>query len=318
MAYSLKPGDGTLQEGLRRIAVDQISSAIAEIGDASLGRDETVHQVRKRCKKLRGLIRLARPGFEGYKAENAAFREAARRLSGLRDADVLIETYDKLMERQDGGIDRPAFGQIRRRLSLRRKALVAEERIDAGFDAVRGEMETALARAKAWKVGGEGFDVAVEGMAKTYGRARKAMRKARKARSDAAMHDWRKRVKYHRYHAQILKRIFPGPMEAHAEAADRLGDLLGDHHDLAVFGAVLRADPRAFGEKATVRQAQELVAEAKQALEADAFALGARLFAEKTKRIASRWEDWWDVWRDEAARGRGSAGKAARGARGRD
>jgi CHAD domain-containing protein len=92
MACSLKAGDASLQDGVRRIAVEQISAMLGEIDDASLGRDETVHQLRKRCKKLRGLVRLVRPGFEDDRSENATFRDAARGLSALRDADVLIET----------------------------------------------------------------------------------------------------------------------------------------------------------------------------------------------------------------------------------
>lgn len=296
MAYSLKLEDTSLQGGVRRIATDQIRTAIEEIDDPSLDRDATIHQVRKRCKKLRGLVRLVRPGFEGYAAENARYRDAARRLSGLRDADVLIETYDKLVDHFDAEIDRRAFGQIRRRLTLRRKSLLEEDRSEEELDAFRSGMERALADARNWTIGDGGFGIAIDGMEKTYKRARKAMQGAGKRRSDEAMHDWRKRVKYHRFHAELLRHVWLEPMNAHADAADELGDILGDHHDLAVFAQVLRADPDAFGSETTIEAALGLVNRRKRALEDRAFGIGSRLFAEKPKRIAGRWAAYRKAW----------------------
>ncbi len=85
MAYRIKKGDKSVQAGLRRIADEQIGRALGEIDDDDLDFAEKVHQVRKRCKKLRGLIRLVRPAFDDYSAENGAFRDAAQMLSGVRD-----------------------------------------------------------------------------------------------------------------------------------------------------------------------------------------------------------------------------------------
>jgi CHAD domain len=66
-------------------------------------------------------------------------------------------------------------------------------------------MQRALGRTKDWTVKGDAPGLAAGGIGLTYKRARKAMRVARKRGSDEVMHEWRKRVKYHRYHAQILR-----------------------------------------------------------------------------------------------------------------
>ena len=97
MAYRFKRGNSSVEAGVRRIATEEIDGAIDEIDDNGLELHETVHQVRKRCKKLRGLIRVVRPAFDDYQDENAAFREAARALSYVRDTEALIETYDDLV-----------------------------------------------------------------------------------------------------------------------------------------------------------------------------------------------------------------------------
>ncbi len=119
MSYRIAPSKN-LGEEIRRVAGEQVSKAMAELDNADLDRDKVVHQVRKRCKKLRGLLRLVRPGMEAtYANENAAFRDAARLLSSLRDAKTLIGTYDDLMDQFHSQIDRQAFGSIRATLTRR-------------------------------------------------------------------------------------------------------------------------------------------------------------------------------------------------------
>ncbi len=80
MAYRFEQGAGSVEANLRKIAASQINRAIAEIDDPDLEPHKTVHQVRKRCKKLRGLVRLVRDAFDAYKVENVSFRDAAAQL----------------------------------------------------------------------------------------------------------------------------------------------------------------------------------------------------------------------------------------------
>ena len=71
MAFQIL-ADESVEEAVQRIVREQIDKAIDEINDRELDRHETVHQVRKRCKKIRGLIRLVRPQLEDtYDRENA-------------------------------------------------------------------------------------------------------------------------------------------------------------------------------------------------------------------------------------------------------
>src|SRR5687768_12412723 len=60
--------------------------------------DEQIHTARKRLKRARADLRLLRDaiGKTAYARENAALRDAARPLSGVRDTRVLIETCETL------------------------------------------------------------------------------------------------------------------------------------------------------------------------------------------------------------------------------
>ena len=59
MAYRLKRKE-TVVDGIRRIAHQQLARAAAELVDESLEPAAQIHQVRKRLKKLRALLRLVR------------------------------------------------------------------------------------------------------------------------------------------------------------------------------------------------------------------------------------------------------------------
>lgn len=301
MAYRFRRGDESVQHGLRRIAADQIDKAIAEVDDRGMGAAATVHQLRKRCKKLRGLIRLVRPAFGDYGEENALFRDAAAGLSGLRDMDAQIETYDALLDSCDGNLDRRTFAPVRRRLTLRRKRIVAAQDLDASLAAFRARMVAAKERAAHWTLDADGFDAVAGGLRKTYARAGKAMAKAGDKPTAENFHEWRKRAKYHWYHTRLLAPVWPGPMTAHRDAAKRLGDMLGEHHDLAVFRDTIAGNPgdSAAGETADALFA--LIERRQAALADDAFRLGARLLAEPGKPLARRWESYWKTWRAECA-----------------
>ena len=296
MAYRIKAGDDDVQAAVRRIAVEQIDRALEEADDPALGFEATVHQVRKRCKKLRGLARLVRPALKGYGRENRAFRDAARLLSDIRDADSLIETYDALTARFDATVDRRAFGPIRARLTQGARAVRHDADTDAALAGFRAAMAAARDRARRWRLDEDGFDAIAGGVGKTYKRARKAMQAAWAEPTDAAMHAWRKRVKYHWYHVRLLEEMNPEMMRPRAKAADDLGDLLGDHHDLAVLEARLAevevgpgTDLGAFG---------ALLARRKAELAEEAFALGRLLLAERRKALVKRWGGYWAAWQE--------------------
>ncbi len=110
---------------------------------------EAVHDVRKGFKKVRAALRLAREelGDETYRAENYAFRDAARPLTEVRDAQMLVETFDKLTKALAGEVDAPAIAKVRDALGRPREGSDGA-RAETGQGARRGEgVRGALARA---------------------------------------------------------------------------------------------------------------------------------------------------------------------------
>lgn len=301
MGYRFRRGE-SVEDGLRRIATGQIDKALAEVDDPDLDSHETVHQVRKRCKKLRGLVRLVRPVFPDYRRVNALFRDAAGELSFIRDAHAVIATLDNLLEHFDGVVEAQAFESIRRELIDRRDQTDADrESIERRLSAFRDTLAESRPDAECWVLkAGDGQAVA-GGAGKTYRRARKAMADARDEPSTAVLHEWRKRVKYHWYHARLLANCWPKVIKPWATQVSRLADLLGDEHDLAVLHAMLLEHPGRYGDRKTLQAFTGLIERRRAELRASAFRLGSFVLFEKPKQLERRIRVYFDAWQAPAA-----------------
>src|ERR1041384_5148276 len=98
MCFTLDPGE-PIPEAVEKPAAKQLTKIWDALsGQSGVDPDEATHDARKRTKKLRALLRLVRPelGDDVYRRENRALRDASRRLSGVRDAWVLVEALDDL------------------------------------------------------------------------------------------------------------------------------------------------------------------------------------------------------------------------------
>ncbi len=276
MAYRLDL-TATPAAALRAAALEQIQDAIDQLraGDDPV---TAVHEARKDLKKVRSLLRLARTGMETKRrrAVNGELRDIAAGLAGARDADVMVATVAALCERFAGRLPARTFTTVRQRFAR----MAASTAYDAGVIAALEAQRDAVAD---WPLGDP--DLA-EGATIAYARGRDERRAARKDPSVEQLHEWRKRVKDLWYHARLLGEAWPGVFTALADEAHALSDLLGDDHDLGVLVERFTEQewPASVDGEAFVALCQRRRAE----LQADAFTLGARLYAEKPKAFRAR------------------------------
>lgn len=296
MSYRLLPEE-PVEAGVRRVAFEQIDSALAEIADESLSTEKTVHQVRKRCKKLRGLLRLVRPalGSSTYSRENAAFRDLASSLSGARDAAVMVEAHQGMMHEEATELEQRTFASVGRALD----AVMADgsngSDVEAQIRCFEAGIREARERVHDWELDEDGFDAVEGGLRKTYSRARKAFSEARQDKTPEALHEWRKRVKYHTYHLRLLRGLWPAVIECWRSEGETLGKLLGATHDLDVLRETIANDPDRYGSEEERVLYFRLLDREREKLVAQAVPLGARLFAEKPKAYCKRMERYWDT-----------------------
>ena len=274
---------------VRRIAGEQIDAALVEAKAENQDIEATVHGLRRRCKKLRGLVRLVGPDLEDARRENAAFRDAAASLAAARDAAVMVETFDGLLE-----FDRQRETQIGRIDAEEISDFLGEQAKGSGqgsqepFSDFVELFTDAGERARKWDVDGRGFDALGDGFEITYKLMRRRMSGAENEKSPEHFHEWRKYVKYHGHHISLLKRTAPALLKARVEALVELGDVLGDHHNLAVLSETLKDRP-------TAAAVHDVVAAQQDQLADNAFALGRQLAAEKPSAIRRRFQAYWEL-----------------------
>jgi CHAD domain-containing protein len=300
MSFRLLPG-APFGEDIRRIAVELIDGAVAESGERPTPYPERIHSIRKRCKKLRALVRLVRPCLQDrYLLENEYFRDVAKVLAPLRDVHATVAAYDAVVDHFDGERDRAAFGPLRRHLLRRaRHRIGIEERLAD----VRNRMEAARERVAAWPLDDAATpEVWRAGFERTYRRARAVLAAAYQEPSSDRFHEWRKSVKYHWYHVRLLSPLWDAAFDVRAETANVLGELLGLHHDMAVLRDKLTGLGAASGDGSSVDSFLALVDRHQAHVEAAARPLGMRLFAEKASRIGARCEKYWAAWQQELQR----------------
>ncbi|MCE2448748.1 MAG: CHAD domain-containing protein [Candidatus Latescibacteria bacterium] len=300
MEYRLKQGE-RVPAGVRRMAAGQLDKALVHLGCQDGERDKHIHEARKATKRLRALVRLVRGdlGDEVYALENQCYQGAGQRLSGLRDATVLVETLDRLVESLGKDVPKSRFAQVRSWLVERRdRAYGQVDSIDRAVQEVIAELAPARERLEHWNLQRQGWGGIRVGVQRIYARGRRDF-------AAAYAHDWRKQVKYLWYHTQILENIWPSVMQAWAEELDQLGELLGQDHDLAVLRTTVLAEfPRA-GVTATLLALERRIGEVRARKQSEARLLGERIYLERPSEFTRRLRGYWRVWQVEQFAGHG-------------
>jgi CHAD domain-containing protein len=266
----------------------QIDRAIDEIEDPRLPPAKTVHQVRKRCKKLRALLRLAAPALgDHYGLEQIWYRDTARHLAGLRDAEQARQALSGLAS-HSADLGPAITGASQAELDAQAVAALQD---------CAARLREGRARVADWPLDQASFkgDL-LRGFRRTYARGRKRLWLAVADTRPETLHQWRKSVKYHGYQLKLLRAAWPGMMTARYREVARLGEYLGDDHDLFVLAQRLCED-----QQNAATQAQLARLRKRQAvLRHKALQLGRRVYAERPRDFARRLKRYWKVARARA------------------
>ncbi|MBN7797667.1 CHAD domain-containing protein [Parahaliea mediterranea] len=281
MAFALKPHRNAAKE-VRRIARQQVDRGLGEIGDDTLSAETAVHQVRKRCKKMRALLRLVADELgDEYALENRWYRDTARLLSDIRDTQQAARTRQSLAGADAGEGVSTSAADIRAREALAQCA----DRLREGRE-----------RIARWPLQSRGFEILRPGLLRMYRRGKRQMKTLRRGSEPGDFHQWRKVVKYHGYHLKLLRPLWPAVLRTHYREAARLGELLGDEHDLLVLARRLELEAADSTEDGREQALAELYRRSR-ALRSEALRLGARVYAEKPGLLGRRLREYWRLGR---------------------
>jgi len=198
------------------------------------------HGARKKIKAIRAHLRLLRTelGEDRYEFENQFLRDTGRLLSSRRDALVIGQTCDALVE-QTPGLREPDLTKIREAVAAYQHRLVGKLAASRLSDEAARRLQTAVHR---W----QNLDSAIhdkkavkKGLKKTYRAGEKRREVTMREPRPENFHEWRKAVKYLRHQVELLEEN-RGKARL-AARLKKLGDLLGEDHDYFVVEAILKS-----------------------------------------------------------------------------
>jgi CHAD domain-containing protein len=245
-----------------------------------------VHEARKAIKRMRAFARLLRYelGEREFERVNSSLRAAGQRLASARDAEVRLATLRHLIAKHPKALALDGIERLREQLEY--------EREQAGEPANTGEVLVDVANMRDhlahWNLVDHNFDTLAPGLQRIYrqGRRRYARVKRAHARNPEDIHDWRKRVKGLYYALDMLG----GTNAKQTRRSERLGEVLGEEHDLWMLAGYVEQRPHAFGDDIAARKTLLELAERRRArLRTRALRMGARLYERKpgdfTRRV---------------------------------
>ena len=305
MAFQLKAkesvGDGLTRNVKRELEkVQDLLGAKVKPHELGAWENEAVHETRKCFKKIRAALRLVREEFgdDVYHEQNWFFRDAARPLTEVRDAEMLVETFDKLARQLAAPIEPGAVAKVRAALLAHQqdvtRRVLGEDRALAG---VKAAATRALTSVSEWRIDADGWAALEGGLRRVYRTGRRALARAAEDPSVANLHEWRKQAKYLWHELQLLESAWTGSEPELGDQVHELSRLLGDDHDLAVLRQTLAADPLTYGGHRVLKDMFAVVDRQRQELERQAFALDRQLYKDPPRVFTSRIEGYWKAWR---------------------
>jgi CHAD domain-containing protein len=255
----------------------------------SVDSSELVHEARKTVKRMRALARMLRYqlGESEFRRANSLLRTAGRRLAGARDVEVRLATLEGLTARHPKALSAEGVERLRDRLISERErssqAVSPREVLDDIAD-MRRELAS-------WNLADPDLSALAPGLRRIYreGRHRYARVEHERALDPEHLHDWRKRVKALYYALDMIGASKVNGVRRAARRANRLGDVLGEEHDLGMLCAYVEGHREVFGPDDAARtELLKRIERRRKRLRKRALELGARLYRRRAGSFTRR------------------------------
>ena len=271
MKFALK-SDERLGSGLRRIARKVLRAGIDELRDNRRAGD-AIHAARKSVKKVRALVALAETrGDRRMRDADKRLRRAGHRLSAVRDARAIADSFDRICDRFPHATRRrTAIARaLRKRVRECEQAAVAA---DLAADVARA-LRAARRRLGRSELDAAGQATVAAGVERAYRRSCRAFKKAEARQRVDDLHRWRRRVKTLWYQLRLLRSRWPSPRLV--SALGKIEEWLGEDHNVALLRERL-AEDNALGDAAADGEFDRACERYAGELRRKAIALGTRI-----------------------------------------
>jgi CHAD domain-containing protein len=284
----------TIHKAVARFGKNCVKTVLDDPGDDEF---ESIHCARKQIKRMRAVLRLVRSEISQseYKRRKERLREAAEYLAPARDAYIQTQTFEHLTRTRPTvrapGLEAALQRECRKQMQQFYKRDLWKE--------VTGMLEKEAGSFVDLRFKHLGWAAIQPGIKKSYMAAQKARDVATAAPTAANLHEWRKSVKDLWYNISLLEPIQPEQMGALAQELERLGDLLGDHHDCQVLRSTVIKKAIKKELKSEVDTLLLLIEPRQRELCGQSLKLGTRLLQEEPAEFCARLHHYWKRWKQK-------------------
>jgi CHAD domain-containing protein len=305
MSFRLRSTE-SIADGLRRLAREELRSISTHLDDAAPPRDDAIHEIRKSVKKTRALLQVVgADDGQGLAKSAKRLRAINRRLSALRDADVMLETLHTLRNKDRGILNGRCSARVHRRLSSHKKSVMKAARRKETWRRVGQSVRKIRQDARQWKPKHRQFGSLAAGIRLAHQRGRTTMARARKRQRAADFHEWRKQIKALWYELRLLEGTGPR-IRRDVKALHRAEAWLGNEHDVeALCDELSKAVPQ--GESRIDLDRVRLVGDRYQCeLRAKALTSTKRIYARAPREYGNSVRREWKRWHTRQKRRHGA------------
>ncbi len=223
---------------LRRILLEELDGARVELVVAAADA-EALHEVRKRIKRMRALMRLGRDGLEPIRAEGIVLRDIGRMLAAHREADALVE----ILRHEAASAGSADLRLLEETVRLHQAARAPLRERQADLVRARRLMGGVRRRIASSEIGEIGRKECLRRLRRAYRHAREQWWITFSQPTDEHLHEWRKRTKIVLNQLRLI-RPWAGPGFPRVRTClTEIDARLGQARDFAHLAGILRGVP---------------------------------------------------------------------------
>ena len=227
--------------GLKAIAALQLESAIAQFKGNNVS-PRAIHNVRTTIKKVRSIIELTAPSFTRAQRNDltGTLRDAAARIAPLRDSEVLLNTFDLLLEQK--GLPQEEFTALRDGLadSARQRRSNDTRQIPHVIKLLK-EILRSIPEWSLDQLSGKDIRRRIR---RTYRRGRSTLERCAATGEEEQFHTWRKQVKQLWYQLRMTSHYWPNNAKDLISDTGAIGESGGSERDLTLLAQWLKKGPK--------------------------------------------------------------------------
>ncbi|MBV8033051.1 MAG: CHAD domain-containing protein [Betaproteobacteria bacterium] len=252
-------------------------------------RDQAIHEARKALKRARTGLELLKKTIQPamYAHEKERLRGIARQLAEVRDDKVQVDTLAALAKEERHPERREVLIRLKDESRRRQREHWSAMEAADSFEHIEQALRESARRIHGWHDPVDGASALERALVRLYRKSRKAFRKSKKSRRDETLHEARKRAKHLVHALEIVAKEDP-PRRAGKvlKRLEKMGDWLGEDHDLAVLESNLMHSEA--GPEDLRRKLCKAIEDRRTKLQKKALRRGRRVFRGKTRKLLTK------------------------------